>query len=394
MMALLSRRIQAARSMVSSALDWTRVKAVVLLRLVAAHQKKLLQLSLLVALLAIPTVWAIYLSAHAYVWADWTGFGPYTGTLPAEDRGKTLWDWLQVLIVPLALAVVAYVFSTTQKKNEAVIARRNRNKDIEIAADRFREEALQLYLDRMAELLLKENLLETKNDANSNVRKIAQVQTVTTLRKVDTARQNIITQYLRDAGLASFLLVKAFMKNIDLHGADLSVLDLSGADLRAAGLQESQLSGTLLSGANLNEVDLSRGTLNAANLYGAKLRKANLYQADLQDANLIEADLIEADLRQSSQFGARLMKANLSRANLSDSSLFAANLSATNLYAANLSNVDLREATLSMTDFRQANLTGANLSGVDLHKANISKEQLAQAGSLKGATLPDGPHHK
>jgi hypothetical protein len=129
-MAVLSKRVQAARSMAASAWDWTRVKAATLWNLAAAHQKEVLQRLLLIAALVIPTAVAIYLSANAYVWADWTGFGPYTGTLPAADRGKTLWDWMQVLIIPLVLAVVAYVFSTTQKKNEAAIARQNRRRTL------------------------------------------------------------------------------------------------------------------------------------------------------------------------------------------------------------------------------------------------------------------------
>jgi uncharacterized protein YjbI with pentapeptide repeats len=38
-------------------------------------------------------------------------------------------------------------------------------------------------------------------------------------------------------------------------------------------------------------------------------------------------------------------------------------------------------------------LTGANLSGADLTGATVAPEQLAQAKSLRGATMPDGTVH-
>jgi uncharacterized protein YjbI with pentapeptide repeats len=51
-----------------------------------------------------------------------------------------------------------------------------------------------------------------------------------------------------------------------------------------------------------------------------------------------------------------------------------------------LSGADLRK-----TELEDANLSGADLSGADLSGAKgVTEEQLAQAKSLKGATMPDG----
>jgi hypothetical protein len=48
---------------------------------------------------------------YVFNW-EWAGLGSYIP--PSRDsnfqRGKTLWDWLQLLIVPLALAIIALVF--------------------------------------------------------------------------------------------------------------------------------------------------------------------------------------------------------------------------------------------------------------------------------------------
>jgi len=73
--------------------------------------------------------------------------------------------------------------------------------------------------------------------------------------------------------------------------------------------------------------------------------------------------------------------------------LAGADLSYLVLSGTNLRNADLRDANLQRADLSGVNLQGANLSGANLWGARISEAQLAQAGSLAGATLPDGTIH-
>ena len=59
------------------------------------------------------------------------------------------------------------------------------------------------------------------------------------------------------------------------------------------------------------------------------------------------------------------------------------------LSGADLSGDDLREGNLSGADLSGADLSGANLTGADLSGATVTQEQLAQAKSLAGATMPN-----
>src|SRR2546429_6278993 len=68
-------------------------------------------------------------------------------------RGKTLWDWLQLLIIPAVLAVGGYAFTYTTSRNE------QKN-----ALDSQRETLLQAYLDRMSELLLDKHMMEEETN--------------------------------------------------------------------------------------------------------------------------------------------------------------------------------------------------------------------------------------
>ena len=165
------------------------------------------------------------------------------------------------------------------------------------------------------------------------------------------------------------------------------VTDTALRALRARGwLEDGSLSGAFLASANLSgaflaSANLSGAFLGSANLSGAFLGSANLSGVDLGSADLSGAGFGEANLSGAYLLGANLGGAHLQRANLSGAHLQRANLSGAHLWAANLSGANLR----------RANLSGAYLSWVDLSGArNWAIEQLEQAQTLEGATMPDG----
>jgi uncharacterized protein YjbI with pentapeptide repeats len=307
-------------------------------------------------------------------WLDWTGFNGYNqvtitrtisgtnaGTVTRTEEyqpGKALWDWLQLLIIPLVLAVGALLFnfanSRTEQniaaqryKQDQQIAEKRYEQDQQIALDKQREDLLHIYLDSISELLLNKKLRTSKPDAE--VRIVARVRTITILFQLDARRIGYVFAFLREAGLMStssesiVSLKQAYLNNINFSQA---VID--EADLREAYLSNANLSGAMLYGANL-----SGATLYAANLSGAYLYKANLSGADLHDASI--SCLTQLD---------------------------------NTLHCANLTKADLRSANLS-----GAVLSGANLDGANLNGARVTEEQLKEVKSLVGATMPDGSIH-
>jgi uncharacterized protein YjbI with pentapeptide repeats len=287
-------------------------------------------------------------------------------------RGKTLYDWLQLLIIPAVLAVGGYLFNYTTGRNEQkaaqlraqaeqVAATEQAETERYIALDNQREASLKAYIDSMSELLLHENL--RGSDEDDEVQKIARVRTLTVLPRLDGKRKSSVLQFLYESGL-----INKDNWIIDLRGADLSKADLSEADLyeaylsrtdlSKADLYDASLNGAILSEANLSEACLAQAILSEAKAHYVKLCGANLYEAFLKEADLQNADLREADLR-----GAFLIGTNLSFA-------------------------DLSEANLNGADLHRANLHYATLAG-----AKVTTEQLDKAKSLQGATMPDGTKH-
>jgi uncharacterized protein YjbI with pentapeptide repeats len=237
----------------------------------------------------------------------WTGFGDYTNSNDELIRGKTLWDWMELFIIPIFLGVGAFLLNRSERNNER-----------EIATDRQSEAALQSYIDRMADLLLNEKLRTTKN---REVRDVARTRTLSVLRGLDGNRKGLLLRFLQEAKLIEkkkpvVVLRMAYLNDANLTNADLSGANLSGAYLNDAFLVLADLSDADLSGAYLGGADLLRAQLSGANLSGAYLN-----DTDLEDADLTNADLSDTDLSGANLNGADLSDANLCGANVTKKQL-------------------------------------------------------------------------
>ena len=272
-----------------------------------------------------------------------------------------------------------------------------------IAEDNRQESDLQMYLDRMSELLLQYNL--TTND---EARKIARVRTQTLLSRLDSTRKGRVLQFLYEAklidqpspiidlhgvDLKSIKLQWIHLEGCDLSGTDLENADLEGTNLNNANLADAHLSNVNLHAAKLNNANLEKANLSGANLEGAKLNNANLCEAHLWNINLSMAHLEEADMSRAVMGGANLLGANLYRANLSSALLGKigdgkrANLNCTILWDADLRAAHLFDTDMIWADLRGAHLEGANLERADLSRAVltnalVTREQLEKVGSL------------
>ena len=351
-------------------------------------------------------------AAYTFGW-DWTGFngytqvttqhtisGPSAGTVVRIEMyqpGKAFWDWLQLLIIPVVLAITALLFNGAISRNEQKLTIQRDKTAHNLAVDTQREDRLQAYLDRMSELLLTGNL--RKSGLNADVRYIARARTLTVLSQLehDRARKKTVLQFLYESNL----IKKNEDSNIvDLEDADLSEGNYSLISLRDANLRKVYMTNAVLDDVDLSGADISDAVLSESNFANSKLSWSNLKKTYIQSARLTDTDLHNADMSHTQLTGSDLTNANLSGANLSGANLSSFVNKELSIYsrAANLTNANLSTAILTGADLTDANLTGANLSKADLSYANLARakvnpEQLAKAKSLKGATMPDGSKH-
>lgn len=247
---------------------------------IAVPQLSASQLALLAGT-ALSAVLAVLFVREAYMrsWA-WTGFVPSTRstrrerTTNNEERSpRTLWDWLDLLIIPTVLALGG-IWVTAQQHQT----------DTAIADNQAQDTVLDTYIDRMSTLLLNYRLSPT---SDQGLKDLAYTRTLTALSRLDGRRKGVLVRFLDEAHLITisntFAIKHKELKNFtnsetsvtlslaaaDLSNADVGPVDLSSADLRYAIMRNANLQGAILNKAQLSGADLSGADLNGANLDGA-----------------------------------------------------------------------------------------------------------------------------
>jgi hypothetical protein len=202
--------------------------------------------------------------------------------------GITLWEWLQLLIVPAVLAAGGAWFNRQQQQREEESANKRAAAELTIQEQDAREAALQAYLDKMTQLLLEKDLRGSEKD--SPERTLARARTLTVLRGLDPRRKRSVLDFLYEANLIkpgpstdSHYTPLPPVIALGSPDSDNGAADLSGADLRGAVLRNADLGVDEWhhygKGANLSGADLSGADLTGANLSNADLTGANLYEA-------------------------------------------------------------------------------------------------------------------
>jgi hypothetical protein len=218
-------------------------------------------------------------------WSRWTGF-----------RGRTVWDWLQMLVVPLMLVAVGFWFTTQQEVRQQ-----------QIEDQRSQDTALQAYFDGMTNLLIDEQGTQLhKLEPDTEVQRLIQARTDTLFAILDKDREVSVVLFLARSDV-----IPKGDPLVSLAGIDLSFIDLRGIDLSDTSLAASNLAHAILTNVNLSNSDLRNANLSTADLSTADLSTADLSGANLSSADLSGANLSGANLSDAVLNGAVLSEANL-----------------------------------------------------------------------------------
>ena len=264
-------------------------------------------------------------------------------------RDKEFWDYLELLIVPAAIAVGVAVINWMQSWRERQtdeaqrvreqqmddrqrwleleVAQKQWDRERDLARQRAMDTALETYLDKMEGIVVE--LLPYLDDAEkgrSDIFPLARARTLTLLERLDGSRKRAVMRFLSETTMIHKLRGPIALQDADFSDAELTRMDLSDRNLSGARLTRAKLANTLLWGTDLR----------AANLSGAVLTGASLGLAGVPFSLPGEVDAEPAQTRL---------------------------------------------ATLEMVDLSYANLDGAQ---------GWTVEQLASAKTLEGATMPDG----
>lgn len=203
---------------------------------------------------------------------------------------KTLWDWLTLLILPLAVGLGIWWLDKVE-----------RSSDNERQRDRDREQRQTAFLTNMTHVLGQQ--IDDNQKLSETQLTHIRSHVLTTLPGLDGSRKAFVLRYLYEAKLIMRAdtepksLGRVKLENADFSGlvfinGKLHSADLSGASFEGADFQGTELDNCSLSNANLKRVSFISSRLLKADLTGADLSGANVCGgANLSDATLERATL-------------------------------------------------------------------------------------------------------
>lgn len=333
-------------------------------------------LSIMTIAIIIPFGIAIYERITSGTWNEITGIMPFTDPNQNYYRGKTLWDLLDLLIIPLVLALGAFGLNQSARKVELEIAKNRDELERQSRKDQENESALQNYLDKMSQLILEKGL--TKSQPDDPIRDVARSRTLTVLRVLDGLRKGLLLRFLYEAELINKSSTVIDLRSADLSGADLVKVNLYNANLPEVSFKGANLEQAVLEGANL-----SNANFEGANLCKASLRWANLSEANLAFSNLHQTVVVSANFDLANLSNATFTNASIIQCKFSDSNLSKVNFNSSNLTGTSFFGADLTSAKLNNAQLTDSNLLWADLTETDFTGAIVTSEQLKRARSLE-----------
>ena len=268
----------------------------------------------------------IYWFIHGFVGIpDWISSGAFP-------------SWLQTLsslATPITLIYIAKTVTVKLEKDKEERQKELAKEEEKRQIESKRQAILSDYFKQMTALLIDKEL--AKKGHEDPTARVARALTLTTIRELDSGRNQLLTRFLFEAKLIQASEGENNLPSL-LREADLSKANLEGSYLREADLTLANLEGTNLKGSYLFRANLEFADLRSANFEGADLATARLYYTTLRSANLHNANLFNANLEGAEAEGGDLR-----------ATLYGVNFCFANLRSANLEGAEIRKARFCNT---------------------------------------------
>ena len=277
----------------------------------------------------------------------WSGF-----------QKKSFWDWLQLLIVPLMLALGAFYLSSAADF-----------RDSQIAQERKQQEILTDYFSKMQDLIVEtKKIKETSGYKESHPKdqevmllpefsSTAQALTLSVLEQLDGKRKGKVITYLAESQLITITVDNnkpSTQPEIKLDGANLDDIELGNNGQRNS-LNEKEMT-------IMDKIKIKNANMKRANLSGLQL-----LDSDISGSNLENATLKNVEFTGSIMIGSRFINGKITDVDFTD----------VRLGKTIFDNVKLENITISdKTNFDNACFTKIDTSNTKQEPYLLTKENL------------------
>lgn len=196
---------------------------------------------------------------------DWTGFSGVIDAGGILKPPKLLWDWLDLLLVPIFLSFSVYFLEDSRRKSEFARELENQRQTI---IDNFFEQAIVILTTEAVD----------PTCLNEMKQKLLRTLVLSAVRQLDGKRKGLVLQFLYETSL---ILKRAEEDPIvDLNGADLSNAVLAGGNLAECDLRGVNFENANFTNSNLLNADIRGSKFTNSDMTGVNLTGAQTHQCD------------------------------------------------------------------------------------------------------------------
>lgn len=205
-------------------------------------------------------------------WEEYTGFS-----------GKTFWNWLELLGVPLIIAFVGWRFSMEQKNRELLITSKERINALDLekkkhlySSMKFQYSVLRESIDTINSMLHDhDQVVDTTTD---EFKRIFRAKVIATIIILDNKRNRIFIDFIQSISAA---------------------VDLSNSNFSYMGLSNCNISKFRFSNSTLRNITIRRTVIDNATFKGSTLQSIDFFEATGHIVDFSDATLIDVDFRDS-----------------------------------------------------------------------------------------------
>jgi uncharacterized protein YjbI with pentapeptide repeats len=299
---------------------------------------------------------------------EWTGFNSYYDIEGNFHLKKFLWDWLEIMLVPIFIASIGLFYTNFSTNQENL---RSEHK--------IQNEMISKYINTLYEYF------KLKNQTQE-LTAFIRGQTLNILQELEGFQKANIVQILYELKLIKLSSNrKAFLEYANFENLIISQKNLAGINLRKTSINCSHISNAIFSSS-----DFSFSTFINSNLKNNKFIECifefvNFYYSTSENNDFSYSNLENCSLSNVKFSDSIFNNANLRSSSL-DHSVFKnicfrnsilkyADLSCSRFINCDFSNADLTSANLTKTKLYNSNLANVKLDYATLNKTNLSEQQ-------------------
>lgn len=353
---------------------------------------------ILIVLISILIVFS-FISDH-----EWSGF-----------QNKQLWNWLELLIIPVFLAFGGLAIQNQAKEQQQYSDKQQAQQE---SLKKYFQDIQKLVYAQKSDNTIKEHSIEKTRfieKLSYEEKKLLESFTQLVFSEIDANQKRQVVKFLYELELISCYQEQDNIENcnntislekVDLTGANLTDLSLINVSFQGANLREADFTNTNLELANfkdsilndakfdlaklknINTANVTFGDNKSANVAENKWRNINritsLYSIDSQsNTSFVENNCSSAIKTNTNSNQVKSQPKDKTRKNYENQDFSQANLEQLNLSGANFMGADLRGANFKNTILENANFKNSKLKGINLQGAYLKNIEIDSSSKRK-----------